>query len=66
MPVKPYDPTPEEIKAVCEQIQATWTDLERRVRAGSGYRRPAPYDRKRHRIRGGNHIHRSDLTGEEM
>lgn len=30
----PQDPTPEEIKAACAEIQAGWSDHERRVRAG--------------------------------
>lgn len=36
---EPYDPSPEEIRMACEEIQATWTDHER-------YRRSAGRDQQ--------------------
>ncbi len=33
-----FVPTPEEIKAACAQIQATWSPRERRIRAGLAFR----------------------------
>jgi len=32
-----YEPTPEEIKAACEAIRATWTEATRRQRAAWMY-----------------------------
>ena len=63
MPI-PIDPTPEEIRKVCEQIQAGWTDDERLRRAGGSYIKPVFCLDKLHRIRG-NHISQSDLIGED-
>lgn len=34
-----YEPTPEEIEAACEQIQATWSTRERRKRIRSDLKR---------------------------
>ena len=64
MPAPIYDPTPEEILKVCEQIQATWTDDERRVRAGGRYFKPVFCIDRPHHIRG-DHVQQSDLIGED-
>jgi hypothetical protein len=39
----PEDPTPDEIQRACQQIQATWSDQERRHRAQ--VRRPTDLDK---------------------
>ena len=64
MPVIPVDPTLEEIRKVCEQIQAGWTEDERRVRAGGRYFKPVLLLDRPHHIRG-NHVSQSDLVGED-
>ena len=50
MPAPIYEPTPEQIRKVCEEIQATWSDDDRRARVGC--RKPVAYILKPHRIRG--------------
>jgi hypothetical protein len=43
-----HDPTPDEILAACEAIQARWDDHERHVRAGAYAPQPAPFLALRH------------------
>ena len=40
----PDDPTPDEIRRACQEIQATWSDRERRLRAN--VRRPTDLDER--------------------
>jgi len=40
----PDDPTPDEIRLACQEIQATWSDQERRLRAN--VRRPTDLDER--------------------
>lgn len=40
----PDDPTPDEIRRACQEIQATWSDQERRLRAN--VRRPTDLDER--------------------
>jgi len=46
------DPTPAQIRKVCEQIQKTWTDDIRRIRAGGGYEKSVLVLDRQHRIHG--------------
>ena len=62
MPAPPDDPTPAEIKKLCQEIQATWTDEVRRTRAGGSFAEPALCLDRRYRIRG-VHEPQSDVTG---
>lgn len=47
MDAMPDDPTPDEIQRACQQIQATWSDAERRRRAR--VLRPIDLDELHHR-----------------
>ena len=40
----PDDPTPDEIRRACQEIQASWSDRERRLRAN--VRRPTDLDER--------------------
>ncbi len=64
MPAPIYDPTPAEIKKLCEEIQKTWTDEVRRTRAGGSFAEPILCLDLRYRIRG-THEPQSDLTTRE-
>jgi hypothetical protein len=55
------DPTPEQIRKLCEKIQATWTDEERRKRAGESIEEFTLVLDRRYRIRG-THVAQSDVT----
>jgi hypothetical protein len=41
----PEDPTPDEIRRVCQEIQSGWSDQERRYRAA--VRRPRELDERK-------------------
>lgn len=46
------DPTQDEIRWMCEQIQKTWTDEIRRQRAGGGYQKSVLLLDREYRIHG--------------